>query len=130
MKLHKLMGLLCSALCLITACKKQVDESKNQAGSTKVESQISSQQQFSSANFLFVKGINNPYLPLVPGTVFYFINTINDKGNTSYQHIYVTVTSDIKRILGVNCEVVHDQVKEKGEITEDTYDWYAQDRFG
>jgi hypothetical protein len=130
MKSHKLMWLLCSALCFAVACKKNVTTSENSDNLSAVNSQSSSQEQFSAANFLFVNGINNPYLPLVPGTVFYFINTINDKSGTSYQHIYVTVTSDIKKILGVNCEVVHDQVKENGKVTEDTYDWYAQDRFG
>lgn len=127
MKSYKLLWLLCSTLCFIAACKKEVGESANLSA---VTSQSSSQEQFSAANFLFVKGINNPYLPLVPGTIFYSVNTINDEEGTSYEHIHVTVTSNIKTILGVKCEVVHDQVKADGEITEDTYDWYAQDRFG
>ena len=40
------------------------------------------------------------------------------------------VTSDTKLILGVPCTVVHDVVKVNGKITEDTYDWYAQDKHG
>jgi len=125
------MWLLCFVLCLATACKKELNSSVNAAGSaTLLKEQNPEPQEFRAANFLFVKGIDNPYFPLEPGTVFHYINTINEDGETSHEHIQVTVTSDIKKILGVNCEVVHDQVKEGGEVTEDTYDWYAQDIFG
>ena len=54
MKSHKLLWLLCTALCFIVACKKEVDESDNLSA---VTSQSSSQEQFSAANFLFVKGL-------------------------------------------------------------------------
>jgi hypothetical protein len=129
MKLHILMWLLCSIILLATACKKQVDISANTANSTTAITQASS-ADFNAANFLFNDSISNPYLGFKPGTIFYYINTINEDGETSYEYIHVTVTSGIKKILGVNCTVVHDQVKEDGQITEDTYDWYAQDRFG
>jgi hypothetical protein len=33
-------------------------------------------------------------------------------------------------ITGVHCRVVHDVVKVEGNVTEDTYDWYAQDKSG
>ena len=32
--------------------------------------------------------------------------------------------------MGIEARVVHDQVTEDGEIKEDTFDWYAQDRKG
>ena len=60
----------------------------------------------------------------------HYINFINDEGELSTENNIVTVTSDIKKILGVNCEVVHDIIKEGGELSEDTHDWYAQDKFG
>lgn len=78
----------------------------------------------------FVKGINNPYFSLVPGDIYHYVNTVNDGKNITTQNIDVTVTKDIKVILGVNCEVIHDVVKENGKLTEDTYDWYAQDMQG
>ena len=78
----------------------------------------------------FVKGINNPYLPLTPGYTYHYVNKVIDGKDISTQDIDVTVTKDTKIILGVTCEVVHDVVKENGKLTEDTYDWYAQDLHG
>jgi hypothetical protein len=40
------------------------------------------------------------------------------------------VTHDAKVIMGVTCVVVRDVVREKGVVTEDTFDWYAQDKQG
>jgi len=40
------------------------------------------------------------------------------------------VTRDHKTILGVAVTVVHDRQIENGEVLEDTFDWYAQDRDG
>jgi len=70
----------------------------------------------------FVTGVNNPFWPLVPGTIY-----IYEGGDET---IEVTVTSDTKVILGVNAMVVHDVVSVNGEVIEDTYDWYAQDTSG
>jgi hypothetical protein len=70
----------------------------------------------------FVAAVSNPYLPLVPGTSFHY--------RTEDEDIMVTITHDTKVILGVTCTVVHDVATEDGEITEDTFDWYAQDKDG
>lgn len=78
----------------------------------------------------FVKRVNNPYFPLIPGKTFTYKNTIVEDGDTTIQDISVCVTTNIKMILGVECTVVHDVVKEKGQLAEDTFDWYAQDRAG
>jgi len=67
----------------------------------------------------FVTGIDNPYFPLVPGTTFVY------EGDG--EHIEIIVTHDTKTILGIECVVVRDTVTVDGEISEDTYDWYAQD---
>jgi hypothetical protein len=42
----------------------------------------------------------------------------------------VRVTRDTKSILGVRTTVIHDQVFLDGELTEDTFDWEAQDAAG
>jgi hypothetical protein len=42
----------------------------------------------------------------------------------------VIVTRDTKQILGVTVTVVHDQVFLNDELTEDTFDWQAQDKQG
>jgi hypothetical protein len=41
-----------------------------------------------------------------------------------------SVTNETKVILGVTTTVVHDQVFVKGELVEDTFDWFAQDGAG
>jgi hypothetical protein len=74
----------------------------------------------------FVAGIDNPYLPLTPGTVFHYRSETPDGLETND----VAVTRDSKQILGVNVTVVHDQVFLEGELAEDTFDWYAQDSEG
>jgi hypothetical protein len=72
----------------------------------------------------FVATVDNPWFPLIPGTVF----TYQVPGTT--QTVVTTVTSETKVILGVTCTVVHDVESEDGEVVEDTYDWYAQDTKG
>jgi len=129
MKSNKLIWLIWYSVCF-AACNKQVDTSIENSNATRLNAQTFSQEDLGIGEIIFVSGIDNPYLPLKLGTVFYYRNTIIDKGGISYEDDYVTVTKDIKTILGVGCEVVHDQVKENGKVTEDTYDWYAQDRLG
>jgi hypothetical protein len=46
------------------------------------------------------------------------------------QRVEVTVTERTKQILGIRATVVHDVVTADGRLVEDTYDWYAQDRWG
>ncbi len=70
----------------------------------------------------FVATINNPFLPLVPGTTFVYINPSESN--------VVFVTHNTKVILGVTCVEVHDTVFTGGVLTEDTLDWYAQDKDG
>ena len=71
----------------------------------------------------FVEGIDNPYLPLIPGTTrTYEANT--DEG---LETVVVSVTNDTKVIMGVTCIVVRDTASLEGSVIEDTYDWFAQD---
>ena len=74
----------------------------------------------------FQSKIDHPYFPLVPGTAFHYMEKAG--GETSEND--VTVTHDTKTIMGVKCVVVHDKLSQKGRVTEDTYDWYAQDKEG
>jgi hypothetical protein len=75
-------------------------------------------------NFQIV--IDNPYYPLVPGTTY---KSIEKSGKDTAEN-EVTVTHDTRVIMGVTCVVVHDVVREKGRISEETFDWYAQDKQG
>ena len=81
---------------------------------------------FDASQFGSSTTIDNPYFPLRLGTVFVYEGTPRGQG----QHTEVRVTRDTKMIMGVACVVVHDQVWAKGELLEDTFDWYAQDRAG
>jgi hypothetical protein len=74
----------------------------------------------------FSTTIDNPYLPLAPGT-----RMVNE-GSTpdGHERTIVEVTHDTKKIMGVNTVTVHDVVTLNGKPSEDTLDWYAQDRKG
>lgn len=74
----------------------------------------------------FVRRIDNPYFPLKPGTTFIYRG---ETDGTPTKDV-MTVTHQTKEILGVTTTVVHDQVYEEGVLTEDTLDWYAQDKQG
>jgi hypothetical protein len=70
--------------------------------------------------------IDNPYFPMTPGTrIIYQANTPDGPQRTTTE-----VTRDTKTIIGVVTVVVHDTVSVNGTTTEDTLDWYAQDRDG
>jgi hypothetical protein len=70
--------------------------------------------------------IDNAYLPLVPGARSLYQATTS-KGT---ERTLIEVTHDTKTVRGVTCVVVHDTVTVGGELKEDTFDWYAQDRGG
>jgi len=74
----------------------------------------------------FVAQVDNPYFPLTPGTTFI------SEGQTQqgFEHDEFAVTRRTRVILGVRCVEVHDTVTTDGQLTEDTLDWFAQDRNG
>ncbi len=74
----------------------------------------------------FVAQINNQYLPMSPGTTFIYDGESED----GKEKIEVNVTHETKEILGVTCVVVRDRVWIDGELVEDTFDWFAQDKDG
>lgn len=74
----------------------------------------------------FTSSIDNPLFPLKPGTVFVY----ETAGEDGKERVEVCVTHETKTILGVTCTVVRDTVTVGGKVTEDTHDWYAQDKSG
>jgi hypothetical protein len=70
----------------------------------------------------FTTRIDNPYLPLAPGSKWIY--------REGEQRVVVTVSTKTKTIAGIEARVVHDVATEHGKVIEDTYDWYAQDRSG
>jgi hypothetical protein len=75
----------------------------------------------------FVATIDNPYWPMTPGSRWVYRETDADG---TVKRVVVTVTDRTKTIEGIEATVVHDVVSEDGEVVEDTFDWYAQDRWG
>jgi hypothetical protein len=76
----------------------------------------------------FTTRIDNPYWPMAPGSRWVYRET-DDQG--SRQKVVVRVTHRTKRVAsGIVARVVRDTVTEDGQLVEDTFDWYAQDRRG
>lgn len=74
----------------------------------------------------FVATIDNPYMPLEPGTTLVYEGRSDGETET----ITVTVTDRTKQVMGVTTTVVRDTVEIDGKLFEDTFDWFAQDRLG
>lgn len=70
--------------------------------------------------------VSNPYFPLTPGTRWVYVG----RGAEAGERNSVTVLHRTTTIEGIEATVLHDVVKVGGELTEDTYDWYAEDRLG
>lgn len=70
----------------------------------------------------FTTTIDNPFMPLVPGTTFVY-----EGGN---ERIVVEVTGETRVVMGVTTVVVRDQAFANGSLIEDTDDWFAQDAAG
>lgn len=68
----------------------------------------------------------NLFFPLVPGTTLKYV----EKERGAVTENEVTVTHDIRTVMGVSCVVVHDVARIKGRVAEDTFDWLARDREG
>jgi hypothetical protein len=77
-----------------------------------------------AANFVDV--VDNPYLPWIVGSRWAY------EGETDGEpeRVEVVVTDEHKTILGIVATVVRDSVYTGDELTEDTLDWYAQDKDG
>jgi hypothetical protein len=80
--------------------------------------------QFDPNNF--VRTVDNPFFPLVPGTTYFYEGTSDGVPTSNITE----VTNQTKRILGVRTTVVRDRAFEDGVLIEETFDWYAQDKQG
>ncbi len=75
----------------------------------------------------FVAGINNLYLPLIPGTKWVYEAQLEDG---TVERNEIEVLQETRTIMGVTATVLHDLVYVDGQIVEGTFDWYAQDKDG
>ena len=80
---------------------------------------------FNARNFPQSTNIDNRYFPLVPGTTFVYEATEGPR-----EHDEFVVTHDTKEVLGVDCVVVRDTASVNGQVVEDTFDYFAQDKRG
>jgi hypothetical protein len=74
----------------------------------------------------FVERIDNPYLPLLPGSRWRL------KGRTAdgREVDTITVLGRTRQVMGVTTTVVRDVVRLEGSLAEKTWDWFAQDLRG
>ena len=74
----------------------------------------------------FVSRVDNPYSPFLPGARWVY------RGGTPEEpeRIVVKVLRRTRMIEGIEATVVRDTVRVGGELKEDTFDWFAQDRRG
>jgi hypothetical protein len=76
----------------------------------------------------FTTEIDNPYWPMTPGSRWVY-SVDDSEGN--HEDVVVEVTDETKMIAnGVEARVIIDTVMQDGQISEQTQDWYAQDRCG
>lgn len=74
----------------------------------------------------FVSSVDNKYFKLTPGTKYAY----KIKTEEGLETIETVVTEVTKKILGVTTIEVRDKSWLDDELTEDTKDWYAQDKDG
>lgn len=74
----------------------------------------------------FVEAVDNPYFPLVPGTTMIY----EEETENGLERTEVSVLHETRNVLGIPATAVRDTVWIDGELVEDTFDWFAQDRDG
>lgn len=73
----------------------------------------------------FAEGVDNPWLPLVPGSRWRY--RVVEEGEV-VETVTVTVTDEVRDVAGVAATVVRDVVRDAdGALVERTHDWFAQD---
>jgi hypothetical protein len=83
-------------------------------------------EDFNNASFTSPTMIDNPFLPLTPGSSLVYRMETEEGTETTV----VEVLGASRTVAGIECVVVHDQVYLDGVLIEDTHDWFAQDDAG
>jgi hypothetical protein len=82
-------------------------------------------QQPSPADFVAV--IDNPYLPLIPGTTFVYEGRVED----GLEYTEFKVLSETRQVMGITATVMEESTYDpEGELEEHTFHWFAQDKAG
>jgi len=82
------------------------------------------QPQIAPADFVAV--IDNPFLPLIPGTTFVYEGMTAD----GLERVEIKILTETRQVMGIQATIMQDTVTIGGEVVEDTFDWFAQDKAG
>lgn len=74
----------------------------------------------------FVAVIDNPYLPFILGTTLIYEGMTED----GLEDVEIKVLPETRQVMGITATVVQDTVYVEGELVEQTFDWFAQDKAG
>lgn len=74
----------------------------------------------------FVAVVDNPYFPRIPGDKFVYEGQTAD----GFERIELVILEETKVVMGVTTTIMRDTVYLDGQVIEDTYDWFAQDKDG
>lgn len=80
-----------------------------------------------TADFLDTNITGNTFFPITPGTTYVYEGEDEDGAVVRVEEEHTIST---KTILGVTCVVINAREYVDGELVEDTFDWYAQDKQG
>jgi hypothetical protein len=123
MRRKALLGVLVGAVLVLAAgCTGSTQKKASTQEKASSQEQKAYAPHINSAEFEFTTTIDNEYLPMKPGTTFVY------QGGAERDEF--AVTSDTKKVMGVECVVVNDKAWEGGKLIERTYDWFAQDKEG
>lgn len=122
-RLNILMGIL--LLVILVACAPATSSVDAPAQESMAPANSSYTVSITAADFVPV--IDNPYLPFVPGSKWVYEATLEDG---TVEHNEIEVLQETRMVNGVAATVVHDTVLVNGELKEETFDWYAQDKDG
>lgn len=74
----------------------------------------------------FVRGVDNPYFPLLPGQTRHYQTTQDE----NCAEMTIAATGNTRLIMGVLCLGVQERLVADLRLFEDTWRWYAQDQDG
>ena len=74
----------------------------------------------------FVTRIDNPYFPRLPGAKYIYEGMTAD----GLERVEIEILSETRQVMGIQATIMHDVVYLDGELIEETFDWFAQDKAG
>jgi hypothetical protein len=126
MRTRKTIMLLAMVLILFSGCVQEQAKITEPATADTEGSAAAGVYESNMTPDNFVSGIENKYFTLTPGKKMVYRAQTED----GIERNEVYITYDTRRIMDVTTVVVWDRVWLNDDLTEDTKDWYAQDKYG